>query len=95
MSERIEQLRQAVEKACQCKARHAFSTVVLEEWEGEPVWDGIVETFNIESHPVAELCYAFSFVEDNVPVIKTVLGVPPADTPQSTVKVAIAAKARK
>jgi hypothetical protein len=95
VSERIERLREAVEKACQCKARHAFSTAVLENFEGQVVWDGMVETFEIDGHPAAKLCYAFNFVENDIPVVKTVLGVPPADTPQGAVKVAIASKARK
>jgi hypothetical protein len=54
----------------------------------------IRETFEIDGHPAAKLCYAFNFVENDVPVVKTVLGVLPADTPQSAVKVAIASKAR-
>ena len=83
-----------MEKAFQCKAQHAFSTAVLEDFEGQLVWDGMVETFELESHPTAKLGYAFYFVENDAPIIKTVLGVPPADTPQNAVKVAIAAEAR-
>ena len=90
MSSRIEQLKEAVEKACGCQAEHAFSTAVMEDFGDHLVWDGMVETFDLNGHPSAKLCYAFRFIEDDVPVIKTVLGVPPADTPQNAVKVAIA-----
>jgi hypothetical protein len=91
---RIEQLRQAVEKACECKVRHARSVAVIEGFEGRAVWDGVVETFDLEGHPKAKKCYAFRFVEDGRPVIKTVLGVPPADSPENAVRVGIAAKAK-
>ena len=94
MNPRIEQLRQAVEKACECKARHARSAAVIEGFKGQAVWDGVVETFDLEGHPKAKKCYAFHFVENGSPVIKTVLGIPPVDSPENAVRAAIASKAR-
>ena len=95
MSQRIEQMRQAVEKACECTARHASSTAVIEGFEDQTVWDGVVETFDLEDHAKAKKCYAFHFVEDGGRVIKMALGVPPVDSPQSAVKVAIASKGKR
>ena len=94
MSERIEQFRQAVEKACECKAKHARSDAVIERFKGRTVWEGVLETFDLEGHPKAKNCCAFHFVENGGRVIKMVLGIPRVDSPESAVKVAIASKAR-
>jgi hypothetical protein len=91
---RIEQLRQAIEKACQCKARHSGSTAVIEGFEGQAVWDGVVEAFDLQGHPEAKRCYPFRFVENGGTTIKTVLGIPPVDSLESAVKVKIASKAK-
>ena len=96
MSERIEQLRQVVEKSWDCKARHVASRAIMEGFEGQVVWDGIVEVFDLEGHPKAKRCYAFYFVEDNgQKVIKTILGIPPVDSEVSAVRTAIAGHPRK
>jgi hypothetical protein len=85
-----------IEKACQCKARHVASKAVVEGFEGQVVWDGIVEVFDLQGHPTAKRCYAFYFTYDNgKTVLKTVLGVPPVDSEVSAVRTAIAGWARK
>ncbi|MFN2621705.1 MAG: hypothetical protein ABR611_02570 [Chthoniobacterales bacterium] len=95
MSERIENLKRAVEWAYHCKAQHTSSTPILEVWGGEVVWDGVVETFELEGHVNARCCYAFPFVQNDQPEVKTVLGLPPIDSPRKAVQAAIAATARK
>jgi hypothetical protein len=95
VSERIEHLRKTVEKAFHCQARHAGSQRVSETFMDKLVWDGVVETFDIAGHPKAKRCYAFQFAENDKILIKTVLEIPPVTSPQSAVKVAIAAKGKK
>jgi len=96
VSERAEQFKQVVEKAFQCKARHIASKAIIEGFEGDVVWNGIVEVFDLTGHPEAKRCYAFYFVQDNgETVIKTVLGVPPIDSEVSAVRTAIAGTPRK
>ena len=95
MSERIDNLKRAVEKACGCKARHSRSAAVIEGFEGEHVWDGVVEVFDLEGHLRAKQAYAFLFAEDGRTVIKTVLGVSPVKSELDAVRVAIAGKARE
>ena len=94
MSERIDKLKEAIETMHKCKARHVSSKRVIELFRGEIAWDGIVETFYLEGHPQAKRCYAWSFTENGEPKYTTVLEIPPVDSPQSAVKVAIAAKGR-
>jgi len=76
VSERIENLKRAVEKACSCKARHLRSSAIIEGFEGEHLWDGVVEVFELDGHPRAKQCYAFLFAEDGKTLIKTVIEVP-------------------
>ena len=98
MSKRIERLRQAVERALDCKARHICSTAICEVIGGEIIWEGVVKTFDIEGYPKAKRCYAFPFIDDDESdpsAGRIVLNLPPVDSPATAVKVAIAAKARE
>ena len=36
-------------------------------FRGEIAWDGVVETFDIEGHPKAKRCYAWSFEKNGQP----------------------------
>jgi hypothetical protein len=74
-----------------CKARHVGSKRVIELFPRKIAWDGVVETFDLRGHPQAKRCYAWSFTE---PKYTTVLEIPPVNSPQSAVKVAIASKSR-
>ena len=92
--ERIEKLREVIETMHNCKARHVRSERVTEKFRGEVAWDGIVETFDIEGHPKAKRCYAWSFSENGEPKYTTALEIPPVESPESAVKIAIAAKGK-
>jgi hypothetical protein len=94
VSERIQRIRAAIEKNENCLARHCGSVPVKEIFEGKTVWEGVVEVFDLLRHPRAIRCYAWSFIENGEPQYTTVLEIPPVDSPESAVKVAIASKAR-
>ena len=83
VSERIERLRTAAEAACGCTAIHAESHPVTEMFKGQVVWEGVVESFDLDGHPKATRCYAFHLMEDDQPTFKTVLAIPPVDSPVS------------
>ena len=78
-----------------CKAAHVGSEPVIELFQGEVAWDGVVETFDLTGHPKAKRCYAWSYLENGEPQYTTVLEIPPVDSPESAVKVAIAATAKR
>jgi hypothetical protein len=94
VSERIAKLREAIETMHHCKAQHVRSDPMIDLFRGGVAWDGVVETFDIEGHPKAKRCYAWSFLENGEPQYTTVLEIPPVNSPESAVKVAIAAKGR-
>lgn len=95
MSERIERVRQAVETMHKCTARHVASEPVIELFRGEVAWDGVVETFELQGHPKAKRCHAWTYDEGGEAQYVTVLEIPPVDSAETAVKVAIAAKARQ
>jgi len=44
-----------------CKSTWVKSVPVKEVFEGETVWEGIVQVFDLEGHQKAEHCYAWSY----------------------------------
>jgi hypothetical protein len=94
VSERIDKLKTAIETMHRCTARHVDSTPVFETFRGEVVWDGVVETFELGGHPKAKRCHAWSYEENGETQYATVLELPPVDSAESAVKVAIAAQAK-
>ena len=69
-------------------------TYVKEMFRVQVAWEGWVRHFLLVDHPEAKRAYAWSYQEGNETKTVTVLEIPPVDSPQSAVKVAIAAKAR-
>ena len=63
-------------------------------FRGDVVWEGIVETFDLFLNPEVKRCYAWSYEQNGETQYATVLHIPPVDSPQTAVKVAIASKAR-
>ncbi len=94
MSERIASLKEAVETMHRCKAVHVGSEPVIELFKGEIAWDGVVEIFDLTGHPKSKRCYAWSYLESDEPQYTTVLEIPPVDSAETAVEVAIASKAR-
>ena len=88
----ITELKGAIRAAHGCESLHVESVRVKEVFEGQTAWEGTVEVFELVGHPQAKRAYAWKCRDgdQNKPV--AVLGIPPVDSPQSAVKVAIAAK---
>lgn len=55
----IEALEKAILDLHGCKAMWIESVPVKEAFEGETVWEGIVQVFEVD-HPKSKLCYAWS-----------------------------------
>jgi hypothetical protein len=91
VSERIDDLKNLIERQEKCRAKHIESVVIHERFEGMRVWDGVVDTFQLDGHPEAKRAYAWvapaSQKEESQ--YKIVLGVPPVNSAQDAVKVAI------
>lgn len=66
---------------------------VSEEFRGQPVWQGIVHVFDLEGHPTASVCYAWSLPVEGSDRRRfyAVLGVPPINSAADAVRAAIVA----
>ena len=63
MSERIENIRKAVEKHAGCRAEHRESVLVTEDYLDQIMWEGVVEVFDLDQHPTAKRAYGWQFWE--------------------------------
>jgi len=91
----IEEQKRAILSVHGATARHVESVPVREVFRKLVAWQGIVEVYEIQGHPKAKRCYAWT-VEDGGQLKTTaVLEIPPVDSPQTAVKIAIAAAAKR
>lgn len=91
-------LRTSIQQKHLCVAVHRESVHVHEKLDGQTIWEGQVEVFELKDHAEAETCYAWSFHEkgrrgsvlntESVRLI-TVLGKRPVDSPEMAVRAAI------
>jgi hypothetical protein len=90
----IQQLKKAILATHGCSARHFTSVPVTERFRGKIAWEGEVEVFDLIGHPRAGTCYAWAYQDGKTWHTTAVLGIPPVDSAETAVKVAIAAKAK-
>jgi len=89
-------LKQAIETTHECKCEWFGAVPVKEAFKGETAWDGLVHIFGLKGHPKAKTCYAWFYVDDNgEKQCTTALDISPVDSPETAVKIAIAAQAKK
>jgi hypothetical protein len=89
-------LQDAIRKLHGCESDHVFSEQVTERFQGQTVWEGVVETFVLRDHPKAMKCHAWNHAtDDGGSRVVTVLELPPVDSARKAVQVAIAAESRE
>jgi hypothetical protein len=73
------------------ESSHVESVPIKEEFQGNTVWEGIVEVFDLKDHPKASRLYAWAYETDNPkkPRHVTVLHVGPVISPLTAVRAAI------
>ena len=79
-----------------CDSTHAKSVPVKETFEGQTAWEGIVEVFDLEGHPTATRCYAWSHALEGTEIRRyvAVLHHGPIDSPENAVRAAVVAEVR-
>ena len=94
----IDDLQDTIRSVHGCKAQHIESVLVTESFQGEPVWDGLVEVFHLSGHPRAEKVYAWlddrSSSHSEVQHV-TELHIPPVVSPESAVQMSILQEYRR
>lgn len=92
----IPALQDAIRHLEGCESRHLHTVPVHEEHEGETVWRGDVEIFELEGHPKATQAYAWSEATTGTKRrFFVVLHAPPVDSAVSAVRASILADAHK
>ena len=79
-----------------CEAVHRVTVPVMEVRDGQTVWGGDVEIFDLIGHAEAKRCYAWGRPGSRPPFkldVTAVLEIPPVISAETAVKAAIAAKA--
>jgi len=56
----VDALKQAIHDLHSCESEWVESVPVRETFEGEIVWEGEVQVFDLRDHPTATRCYAWS-----------------------------------
>jgi hypothetical protein len=88
----IEEIQAAILKLHGCTSTYVESVPVHEEFQGETVWQGEVEVFDLDGHPKAKRAYGWGHAsgeDDQARRYVTVLELPPVNSPQTAVKAAI------
>ncbi len=92
-----DQLKQAIEAQHGGKATLRQAVPVREEFQGAPVWEGVVHVFELAGHPAAERAYAWStLLDENTGRRRfyAVLHAGPVTSPADAVRAAIVADHR-
>ncbi len=85
--EYLEAIQDAIKKGYGFDAIHISTVPVHLKHEGETMWEGEVEVFEIKGHPQAKRAYGWGFEKDKGKVeFATVLELLPVDGPEAAVK---------
>jgi hypothetical protein len=95
MTERILNIKCAVEKNIGGMARHITSTPVIEIFDGSLMWEGVVETFDVACNPNVKRCYGFSYREDDTLTYATIAEKDDVNSPEMAVKAFVASRMQR
>jgi len=64
-SEYIDNLQAVIGKMHGCGSKHVESVPVHEVFQGQTVWKGVIEVFDLVGHPKAKRGYAWAYKDGN------------------------------
>ena len=88
----IEELQEAIRHLYHTEPVYVETVPIKEVFQGQTVWEGDVEVFDLPDSPDANRVYAWAHETDNVDQPKrtvTVLHIPPVTSPQKAVQASI------
>jgi hypothetical protein len=94
----IDRLTVAVMQLHYCGASWGNSVTVTEVFNGQTTWQGHVEVVNLTGHPKAKRAYGWSHADgedDKDEKFVAVFEIPPVESAQTAVKVAILAEVKR
>jgi hypothetical protein len=90
----LDELKEVIERLHHSYAVYVETVPVKEVFQGQTVWEGEVEVFDLSDHPEASRVFAWAYDfedPDKETQHVTVLQIPPATTPENAVKASIVA----
>jgi len=90
VSVRIEKIKASIEKRFGGIARHVRSTPVRDTLEGVLVWEGIVETFDLDLNPAIKHAYGLMYREGDETRYATIAATDEINSPEMAVKAFVA-----
>lgn len=94
----IAELTEVIRKLHGSEASYVETVPIKEIFQGQTVWEGEVEVFDLHDHPEAPRVYAWTHDTGDADKPRrsvTVLHIPPATSPRKAVQVAIAGEYRE
>jgi hypothetical protein len=94
----LDRLQVAVSQLHNCAATYRETVPVHEVFQGQTVWQGEVEVFNLTNHPKAKRAYAWSHIhgqQDEQERFVAVLEIPPVESAVTAVRASIMADRKK
>lgn len=87
----VEALQEAIRNLHGCESAWLESVPVKEVFMDQPVWEGEVQVFELQGHPTATRCYAWSHAVEGSERRRfvAVLHQGPVDSPQKAVQAAV------
>lgn len=87
----IDELKTVIRRLHGSEASHVETVPVKEMFQGQTVWEGEVEVFDLHDHPDAPRVYAWAHETDDADKRRhiTVLHIPPVVSPETAVRAAI------
>jgi hypothetical protein len=95
VTERILNIKCAVEKSVGGMARHVTSTPVIEIFEDSLMWEGVVETFEVACNPTVKRCYGFAYREEENLQYATIAETDDVNSPKMAVKTFFASRTQE
>jgi hypothetical protein len=95
-AEKSKALLDAVETLHGVRARFVGAVAVREQFRGKTVWKGLISRFELQGHPAADLCYAWSVpaANDSRPRFHAVLHTHEVNSAKKAVRAAFVADLR-
>ena len=94
----IEELKDVIRKLHGAESTHVETVPIRETHQGQTVWEGEVEVFDLHDHPQTSRVYAWAHDTDDAERPRrhvTVLHIPPATSPRKAVQASIVSDFRE
>jgi hypothetical protein len=95
VSDDIEAVARAVERAADCPATHVETVAIVDTFRGQTMWEGTVEVFELVGHATARRAYGWSTGQGDARRLTAVLEIPPVKDALTAGRASIVSQSKK